>query len=83
MFNILTGFTYRGLEPHKPFGLELRAERFTPMPGVHQRLEQTAYSGGLGTTLNRRGFVYMTKLLASQERAQSLGRKSRTALATV
>ena len=36
----LTGFTYRGLTPHKPFGLEsfdpelttegLRAERFTP-----------------------------------------------------
>jgi hypothetical protein len=21
--------------PHKPFGLELRAERFTPMPDVH------------------------------------------------
>ena len=25
---------YRGLTPHKPIGLELRAERFTPMPGV-------------------------------------------------
>jgi len=42
MFNILTGFTYRGLEPHKPFGLELRAERFTPMPGVHQALSADA-----------------------------------------
>jgi len=39
MFNISTGFTYRGLSPHKHFGLEsfdlealdrLRAERFTP-----------------------------------------------------
>jgi hypothetical protein len=38
MFNTLTEFTYRGLSPHKPFGLEtcrrahvesLRAERFT------------------------------------------------------
>ena len=29
MFSILTGFTYRGLAPHK----------FTPMPGVHQALE--------------------------------------------
>jgi len=29
MFNILTGFTYRGLTPHK----------LTPMPGVHNRLE--------------------------------------------
>jgi len=28
MFNILTGFTYRGLSPHK----------FTPMPGVHKVL---------------------------------------------
>ena len=39
MFNTLTGFTYRGLSPHKPFGLELRAERFTPMPGVHESLK--------------------------------------------
>jgi hypothetical protein len=45
MFNTLTGFTYRGLSPHKPFGLELRAERFKPpgigifdMPGVYQRM---------------------------------------------
>ena len=38
MFNTLTGFIYRGLSPHKPFGLELRAERFTPMPGVHLAL---------------------------------------------
>jgi len=41
MFNILTGFTYRGLGPHKPFGLELRAERFTPMPGVHNQIKRT------------------------------------------
>jgi len=45
MFNILTGFTYRGLTPHKPFGLELRAERFTPMPGVHHSLHQTLWAG--------------------------------------
>jgi len=42
LFNTLTGFTNRGLSPHKPFDLEpfgcelkaerLRAERFTPMP---------------------------------------------------
>jgi len=31
MFNILTGFTYRGLSPHK----------FTPMPGVHLTLHRT------------------------------------------
>jgi hypothetical protein len=31
MFNILTGFTYRGLTPHK----------FTPMPGVHQTFHMT------------------------------------------
>ena len=29
MFNILAGFTYRGLSPHK----------FTPMPGVHKSLQ--------------------------------------------
>jgi hypothetical protein len=29
MFNILTGFTYRGLSPHK----------FTPVPGVHKPLD--------------------------------------------
>ena len=34
MFNILTGFTYRGLAPHK----------FTPMPGVHQRIQRIANS---------------------------------------
>jgi hypothetical protein len=28
----LTGFTYRGLAPHK----------FTPMPGVHKRVKRTA-----------------------------------------
>jgi hypothetical protein len=31
MFNILTGFTYRGLTPHK----------FTPMPGVHNLINRT------------------------------------------
>jgi len=34
MFNILTGFTYRGLTPHK----------FTPMPGVHNRIKTDARS---------------------------------------
>jgi hypothetical protein len=34
MFSILTGFTYRGLAPHK----------FTPMPGVHQRIQRIAKS---------------------------------------
>ncbi|SPD75572.1 hypothetical protein PITCH_A640115 [uncultured Desulfobacterium sp.] len=29
MFNILTGFTYRGLSPHK----------FTPAPGVHTKIK--------------------------------------------
>jgi len=29
MFNILTGFTYRGLSPHK----------FTPVPGVHKQFQ--------------------------------------------
>ena len=29
---LLTGFTYRGLAPHK----------FTPMPGVHKRVNRTA-----------------------------------------
>jgi predicted RNase H-like HicB family nuclease len=42
---------YRGLSPHKPIGLEtcrraqvesLRAERFTPVPGVHKGIEQDA-----------------------------------------
>ena len=33
MFNILTGFTYRGLAPHK----------FTPMPGVHKRVNLSGY----------------------------------------
>jgi len=55
MFNILTGFMYRGLSPHKPFGLEsfdlealdrLRAERFTLMPGVHNSMHPTATGGG-------------------------------------
>jgi hypothetical protein len=32
MLNTLTGFTYRGLSPHK----------FTPMPGVHKALHWTA-----------------------------------------
>ena len=32
MFSILTGFTYRGLAPHK----------FTPMLGVHQRIQRIA-----------------------------------------
>ena len=32
IFTILTGFTYRGLSPHK----------FTPMPGVHNALHLTA-----------------------------------------
>jgi hypothetical protein len=31
MFNILTGFTYRGLSPHK----------FTPVPGVHHQFQET------------------------------------------
>jgi len=31
VFNTLTGFTYRGLSPHK----------LTPMPGVHQPLHPT------------------------------------------
>jgi hypothetical protein len=31
MFNTLTGFTYRGLSPHK----------FTPMPGVHKKMQGT------------------------------------------
>jgi hypothetical protein len=30
--NTLTGFTYRGLSPHK----------FTPMPGVHKKMQRTA-----------------------------------------
>jgi hypothetical protein len=34
MSSILTGFTYRGLAPHK----------FTPMPGVHQRIQRIAKS---------------------------------------
>jgi len=34
MFSLLTGFTYRGLAPHK----------FTPMPGVHQRIQRIAKS---------------------------------------
>jgi hypothetical protein len=54
MFNTLTGFTYRGLAPHKPFGLELRAERFTPpdklgifdMPGVHNCIHRIADKSG-------------------------------------
>jgi len=33
-FETLTGFTYRGLAPHK----------FTPMPGVHNRLQRTRIS---------------------------------------
>jgi hypothetical protein len=32
----LTGFTYRGLSPHK----------FTPMPGVHHRVQPTRYTRG-------------------------------------
>jgi hypothetical protein len=34
MFTILTGFTYRGLSPHK----------FTPMPGVHKAIQRTRYA---------------------------------------
>ena len=34
MFNTLTGFTYRGLAPHK----------FTPMPGVHHGIQRIAKS---------------------------------------
>jgi len=29
-----------GGTPHKPIGLELRAERFTPVPGVHNSFER-------------------------------------------
>jgi hypothetical protein len=34
IYQILTGFTYRELSPHK----------FTPMPGVHNRIQQMAGS---------------------------------------
>jgi len=34
---------HRGLAPHKPIGLELRAERFTPVPGAHHLIQRTSY----------------------------------------
>jgi hypothetical protein len=37
-----------GGTPHKPIGLELRAERFTPVPGVHNRVHPIAQTAGSG-----------------------------------
>jgi hypothetical protein len=40
----LTGFTYRGLSPHK----------FTPMPGVHLKIQPTQKAGRLFKPLGKK-----------------------------
>jgi len=37
----------QGGSPHKPIGLELRAERFTPVPGVHKAFHRIGQKAGL------------------------------------
>ena len=64
-FETLTGFTYRGLAPHK----------FTPMPGVHQSLKPTAgtfggfhqnqWCGGLALRYRLKKGLEMEEIIAS------------------
>jgi hypothetical protein len=50
MFNILTGFTYRGLSPHK----------FTPVPGVHKQFQPTKRLNCLFRATASRGIAALT-----------------------